>query len=244
MIGHRLRQRGHSQLIRWIIGLLIVFLLIGAGALVLLRGRPASYRLMQVRRYRQNPSAHADWALAAGERCHQAPFVMPTSGFVGFVWGDSFRPGHHHQGLDIFGPKGLGQTRVVAAYDGYLTRLDQWRSAVILRHPRDPLQPDRQIWTYYTHMADQDGNSFVAESFPAGTQEQFVRAGTVLGYQGNYSGSPDNPTGIHLHFSIVMDDGEGHFRNELKIENTVDPSPYLGFEVNADRLGQAIPICK
>jgi len=45
---------------------------------------------------------------------------------------------------------------------------------------------------------------------------------------GNYSGEAGNPTGIHLHFSIVQDDGTGHYKNELKIENTLDPSPYLG----------------
>ncbi|MGA9533495.1 MAG: M23 family metallopeptidase [Anaerolineales bacterium] len=244
MIGHRLRQRGHGQLARWLIGLTVLLLAIGTAGLVYLQGRPTNARLMRVRQYRRDPAAHEDWALDGGDRCGQAPFVMPTTGFVGFVWGDSFRPGHHHQGLDIFGPNGLGKAPVVAAYDGYLTRLDQWRSAVILRHPQDPLQPGRQIWTYYTHMADEQGNSFIAEPYPPGTHEQFVRAGTLLGYQGNYSGEPDNPTGIHLHFSIVTDDGQGSFRNELKIENTLDPTPYLGFESNADRLGQAIPLCR
>lgn len=243
MIGHRLRDRNQGPLLRWIAAGTVVLLAVGIGALIYLRGRPASQRLSRVRQYRQDPTAHAGWALSAGQRCGQAPFLMPTTGFVGFVWGDSFRPGHHHQGLDIFGPAGLGETAVVAAYDGYLTRLDSWRSAVIIRHPVDPLQPGRQIWTYYTHMADERGNSFIADAFPPGTSGRFVRAGTLLGYQGNYSGEPDNPTGIHLHFSIVTDDGHGQFRNELRIENTLDPTPYLGFEASAERLGQAIPTC-
>lgn len=244
MIGHRLRQRGRKDLLRWVAVGAIVLLGIGIGGLVYLQGRPSSVRLTRVRQYRQDPTAHADWALVVGERCGQAPFLMPTTGFVGFVWGDSFRPGHHHQGLDIFGPAGVGETAVVAAYDGYLTRLESWRSAVIIRHPIDPRQPNRQIWTYYTHMADELGNSFIADAFPPGSSERFVREGTLLGYQGNYSGEPDNPTGIHLHFSIVLDDGHGRFRNELKIENTLDPTPYLGFEASAERLGQAIPRCQ
>jgi hypothetical protein len=131
----------------------------------------------------------------------------------------------------------------VAAHDGYLTRLPDWRSAVILRHPDDPLQPGRQIWTYYTHMADPDGRSFIDAAFPPGTTEEFVRAGTPLGYQGNYSADPSSPTGMHLHFSIVRDDGQGEFLNELEISNTLDPSPYLGIEVNADRLGDGIAVC-
>ena len=171
---------------------------------------------------------------------------MPTSGLVGFLWGDSFRPGHRHQGLDIFGltgPDGLGETPVVAAYDGYLTRLPEWRSAVIVRIPDDPLQPGRQIWLYYTHMADAEGRSFIDEHFPPGTTGVFIQAGALIGYQGNYSADPNNPVGMHLHFSIVRDDGHGHFLNELKIENTLDPSPYLGFEVNASRAGDEVACC-
>jgi murein DD-endopeptidase MepM/ murein hydrolase activator NlpD len=171
---------------------------------------------------------------------------MPTDGYIGFFWGDSFRPSHHHQGLDIFGPSGpdgLGQTPVVAAFDGFLTRLADWRASLIIRIPRDPLHPSRQIWTYYTHMADPEGNSYIDPRFPPGTSEVFVRAGTLLGYQGNYSADPDNPTGLHLHFSIVQDDGEGHFTNELDIDNTLDPTPYLGIEVNAARLGDLPAVC-
>ncbi|MEW6569050.1 MAG: M23 family metallopeptidase [Chloroflexota bacterium] len=215
---------------------------------LLLRGLPRSTaRLARLRQYWQDPAAHLDWTIRAGQRCGSAPFAMPTDGLIGFFWGDSFHPGHRHQGLDIFGPTGpdgLGQTPVVAAYDGYLTRLPEWRSAVILRIPRDPLQPTRQIWLYYAHMADPNGNSFISPEFPPGTFDRFVRAGTLLGYQGNYSADPDNPTGMHLHFSIVLDDGRGQFRNELDIANTLDPSPYLGIEVNAERVGSEPAVCR
>ena len=209
--------------------------------------RMVSPSLSRLRQYLSNPRAYDDWEIRASERCGAAPFLLPTDGYVGFVWGDSFRPGRSHQGIDVFGPTGpdgLGRTPVVAAYDGYLTRLPDWRSAVILRHPKDPLQPERQIWTYYTHMADPDGRSFIDPAFPAGTTERFVRAGTRLGYQGNYSADPSSPTGMHLHFSIVRDDGEGRFLNELQIGNTLDPSPYLGIEVNAQRLGDELAVCQ
>jgi murein DD-endopeptidase MepM/ murein hydrolase activator NlpD len=217
---------------------------VGAIAAIVFFGwRSSSTRVLRLRQYLSNPAEHADWQIQAGERCGAAPFLLPTDGYVGFVWGNSFRPGHAHQGIDVFGPANLGETPVVAAYDGYLTRLPDWRSAVIIRIPSDPLQPGRQIWTYYTHMADAEGASFIDSAFPPGTSEAFVRAGTLLGHQGNYSADPDNPTGIHLHFSIVRDDGNGHFRNELDIRNTLDPSPYLGIEVNADRLGDAVAVC-
>lgn len=223
-----------------------VAITLAMGYLIFRRLRPRSARLLRLRQYWADPPAYDDWVIRGGERCGDAPFLMPTDGLVGFLWGDTFRPGHHHQGLDIFGPTGpdgLGQTPVYAAYDGYLTRLPDWRSAVILRVPEDPLQPGRQIWLYYTHMADSQGASFIAPQFSPGTHEQFVPAGALLGYQGNYSADPDNPTGMHLHFSIVKDDGGGKWLSELDIRNTLDPTPYLGLQVNADHAGAAPPVC-
>ena len=208
--------------------------------------RPSADRLIRLRQYWADPERRAGWTLHAGSRCGDAPFLMPTDGLVGFLWDDAFYPGHRHQGVDIFGPTGpdgLGETRVVAVHDGYLTRLPEWKSAVILRIPSDPLMPGRQIWVYDAHMADADGTSYIGEAFPPGTTEAFVPAGTLLGFQGNYSADPDNPTGMHLHFSIVEDDGQGRFRSELQIANTLDPSPYLGVELNASRAGQAPAVC-
>jgi hypothetical protein len=193
--------------------------------------RPAGVgagRIARLRAYLAEPGAHEDWQITAGERCAGAPFILPTDGYLGFGYGDGFRPGRRHQGFDIFGPARLGETPVVAAYAGYLTRLPEWKSTVIIRIPSDPLEPGRQIWTYDTHMADANGSDYISEAFPPGTVEQYVAEGTLLGYQGNYSGNPGDPVGMHLHFSIVKDDGQGRFLNELQIENTLDPSPYLG----------------
>ncbi|OGN94584.1 MAG: hypothetical protein A2Z71_05585 [Chloroflexi bacterium RBG_13_50_21] len=190
-----------------------------------------------------DPSAHLDWMVRAGEPCGDAPFILPTSGYIGFVWGDSFRPGNKHQGIDIFGGDEPGKTPVMAVYSGYLTRLPDWKSTVIIRIPADPLVPNRQIWAYYTHMADNSGISYISPEFPTGTSEVFVEPGTFLGYQGDFSGDPGNPVGVHLHFSIVLDDGQGSFRNELKIENTLDPTPYLGLSLNASQNLNQVIIC-
>lgn len=200
-------------------------------------------RTRQVFDFLRKPAAHQGSVIPALTRCGDAPFVMPTAGLIGFLWDDSFRPGHRHQGIDIFSGTGFGETPVYAAYDGYLTRQSDWKSSVIIRIPSDPLQPDRQIWTYYTHMADKEGNSLIVSAFPAGTAEEFVAAGTLLGYQGNYSGVSGNPTGVHLHFSIVRDDGSGMFLNELEIGNTLDPSPYFSLDLNGKENKDQIPIC-
>ena len=200
-------------------------------------------RFERVMTWLRDPAGHTEWALRAGEICNDAPFQMPTDGYIGFLWGDSFRIGHHHQGIDVFGGSEAGVTPVYAAYPGYLRRQPDWKSTVIIRIPDDPLQPGRQIWAYYTHLASPDGESFISPQFPPGTFEVYVEAGTLLGYQGNYSGDPNNPVGVHLHFSLVEDDGDGSYLNELEIENTLDPSPYLGLPLNAGGNPDQLPVC-
>jgi murein DD-endopeptidase MepM/ murein hydrolase activator NlpD len=235
-------NKDRHQIIRWIITLIMVFILVGSYfAYPWLRTRLG--RMRRLSEWLHDPSAHLDWMVQAGDACGGAPFILPTSGYVGFVWGDSFRPGSQHQGIDIFGGDEPGKTPVLAAYDGYLTRLPDWKSTVIIRIPADPLAPGRQIWTYYTHLADNSGVSYISPEFPPGTNEVYVKAGTFLGYQGDFSGDPGNPVGVHLHFSIVQDDGQGSFRNELKIENTLDPTPYLGLSLNASQNLNKVVLC-
>jgi murein DD-endopeptidase MepM/ murein hydrolase activator NlpD len=235
------RSRTRISLL-FIIALLIVGGAAG-GVFLFKRYRPNAVRSGRVVAWITNPGAHPEWAVLAGERCEEAPFIFPTFGFAGFLWDDSFRPGHRHQGIDIFGGAEVGITPVIAAYPGYLTRLADWKSSLIVRIPEDPLDKNRQIWTYYTHMADPHRNSLISSEFPPGTSEIYVEAGDLLGYQGNYSGDPGNPVGTHLHFSIVLDDGENGFRNELDIRNTLDPSPYLGLPLNANTNRGETPKC-
>jgi hypothetical protein len=92
-------------------------------------------------------------------------------------------------------------------------------------------------------MSDDQGNSFISAEYPPGTIEKYVAAGALLGYQGDYSGDPLNPVGVHLHFSIVLDQG-GKFRNELDIDNTLDPSAYLGLLLNASLGSEPIVACQ
>jgi len=225
---------------------LVLILIVGGavGLYAYFRGYLSiTQRTRKVLLFLRNPESLHDRIMPGLTRCGEAPFLLPTTGMIGFLWDDSFRPGHRHQGIDIFGGTDVGETPVYAVYDGYLTRLPGWKSSVILRIPSDPIQPDRQIWTYYTHMADENGKSLIVNDYPQGTREVFVAAGTLLGYQGNYSGTRDRPTGVHLHFSIVKDDGQGGFMNELEIGNTLDPSPYFGMALNGKSNPDQIPFC-
>lgn len=206
---------------------------------------PSSARWGQFQDFHRNPTVYAEVVNQPGQRCGDAPFAFPTTGAIFGLWRQPYGVTRIHAGLDIFSGTEPGKTPVYAAYPGYLTRRPTWISTVIIRIPEDPLQPNRQIWNYYTHMADTSGEtSFIAPEFPPGTAEVFVPAGTLLGYQGTWSGNPDSPTGLHLHFSVVKDDGSGSFLNELEVENTYDPSPYLGMSVNQDENPDGFPVCE
>jgi peptidoglycan LD-endopeptidase LytH len=226
------------------IGAAVVFVGIGAAWLTFRPARLTLPRLTRLGKYFDNHTTRADWRIPTGTRCPDAPFQFPTDGYIGFFWGDSFKPPLRHTGLDIFGGLEPGQTPVYAAHAGYLTRLPDWKSTVIIRIPSDPLQLERQIWTYYTHMANQQGRSFVDAAFPPGTSEVWVETGTLLGKMGNYSGDPGAPTGVHLHFSIVLDDGRGKFRDERVLSNTLDPSAYFRRPLDFTQNPDPIPPCQ
>jgi hypothetical protein len=229
-----------KEFLKWLLAL-IVLLGIWAGIMIVVGLDERT--VVQYLRYRQDPDAVELPVVAGLDQCTGAPFVMPTQGWVGVLYGDSILGTVNHSGLDIFGLEGNGVTPVFAAYDGYLTRLPDWTSAVIIRHPEDPLNPGRQIWTFYTHMADEAGRSYIIDQIPPGTTELPVRQGTLLGYQGDYNGDSWRGIDTHLHFSIVKDDGAGNFLNETDLANTIDPSPYLGMRLNT-ACGDRPPACR
>jgi hypothetical protein len=200
-----------------------------------------------LRWWRGDDEARAGLVTVQREACPGAPFILPADGFIGLLYGDARGPysrANPHQGIDIFSPDSStpGLVPVYAAFDGYITREQDWNSTLIQRVPSDPLNPERQIWLYYTHMADSEGNDFIEEAFPQGVREFFVEQGTLLGHTGNYNGNSPRSIWVHLHFSIVLDDGNGRYLNELEFSNTVDPSPYLSMPLN-ENCSQSPPTC-
>jgi hypothetical protein len=226
-----------------LIGLAVFIIVITVGVYAYFNYIRPSGRWALFEELRTDPTVFEQYAMLPGQRCGNAPFAFPTRGVPLGLWDQSYRLFHRHAGIDIFSGSDPGVTPVYAAYPGYLSRLPDWKASVIIRIPNDPLNPGRQIWTYYTHLANEDGESFISEEFPAGTNEIFVEAGTFLGYMGDFSGDPGNPTGIHLHFSVVKDDGNGKFLNELDIRNTYDPSPYFGLPLNQHENPDDFPTC-
>lgn len=209
---------------------------VGAGCAALtLYSQTQSNSARAIQRWFSDPVSRASLTTVQRMPCPGAPFLLPSSGLIGLLWRDTAFPYnllHRHTGIDIFGDGEPGAVPVYAAYQGWLTRLPGWKASVIIRH-EDPLEPGRTIWTYYTHMASRDGStSYVSGDFPPGTREVWVEQGTLLGYQGEYSGKALAPVGMHLHVSIVTSEPDGTFRNEARLRNTLDPSPYFGMPLN------------
>ena len=215
---------------------LIIFAVVLAGGLFVfwyLRGSVSDSN-SYIREWLLAPIMRPLLSSEGGVACEGAPFILPSEGLIGLLWADPARPYNPirpHTGLDIFGDGESGTVPNYAAYDGYLTREANWKSAVIIRHD-DPLQAGRTIWTYYTHMASESGTeSYIDDAFPPGTSNKFVEQGTLLGYQGLYSGTGP-AIAMHLHFSIVTSDSGGAYLNEAVFANTLDPSPYFGMTLN------------
>jgi len=207
----------------------------GGFVLLTLYSQTQSNSTRYIQRWFADRANRPDLSTIQRDPCPGAPFLLPSDGLIGLLWRDSALPYNifkRHSGIDIFGDGEPGTVPVYAAYDGHLTRLPDWKATVIIRHD-DPLHPGRTIWTYYTHMASRDGSqSYIAAEFPPGTEGVWVRQGTLLGYQGEYSGSTLRPVGLHVHFSIVKSEPDGSFKNETQAGNTLDPSPYLGMKVS------------
>lgn len=232
---------------RWVKALALAVALAGFAGALWWRGLPpfaSSSSNDLIREFLVFPQRRAALSNAALMRCEGAPFVLPSAGLIGLMYGDTAAPYtviRRHTGIDIFGDGAPGTVPIYAAYDGWLTRLPEWRSTLIIRHD-DPLQPGRTIWTYYTHMASRDGSrSFIHEDFPPGTTERFVRQGELLGYQGEFAGS-GVPIAMHLHFSIVRSAEDGQFLNEAVLANTLDPSPYFGLRLRLEDEPQSRPL--
>jgi len=240
-----MKSTSTKTILKWLILPLVIIITVSAGFFIYQIFRGTTPRTGRVITWIRNPQNHPDWEIEALSRCRKStPFIVPTDGYIGYLWDDSFRPGHRHQGIDIFTSESSGDTPVYSSFSGYLTRLPDWKSSLVIRVPQDPLHPQNQIWLYYTHLADLDGNTYIVSDFPAGTSDLFVEEGTLLGYQGNYSGTIGKPVGVHLHFSIVMDDGNNSFLNELDIHNTLDPSPYFDLPLNGKSNQGIIPVCQ
>ncbi len=240
------RWRNSRWWVKGIVGGLSMAAMLGCGYLgLLVYSQFQSNSVSYIRRWFDDNSSRHELATVQSEPCSGAPFLLPSSGLIGLLWNDPAGPYtvlNRHSGLDIFGDGEPGTVPVYAAYEGYLTRLDNWVSAVIIQHD-DPLQSERIIWTYYTHMASTDGESYIVDDFPSGTRGQWVEQGTLLGYQGEYNGGSIRPIGMHLHFSIVLSEPDGSFKNEAKASNTLDPSLYLGMSVNVDDMPERPITC-
>ena len=139
--------------------------------------------------------------LEIGQRT-RAALTFPVAGrdvaAVRSFFGDARDGGRRdHHGLDIFAPR---DTPVLAAADGYVTRVGTTRLGGNVVWVWDPARRQSQ---YYAHLSRQ----------AVGPGER-LRAGDVVGFVGNTGNARSTPP--HLHFGIYA------FR-----EGPIDPLPFV-----------------
>jgi len=113
----------------------IPFVMLATAGIYLYFNYGRNARTVEVFQWFSDPTSRPELMMTIGTQCNNAPFIFPTNGLIGFIWDDSFRPGHRHSGIDIFAGTEVGVTPIVAAYPGYLTRQADWISTVIIRVP-------------------------------------------------------------------------------------------------------------
>jgi murein DD-endopeptidase MepM/ murein hydrolase activator NlpD len=158
-------------------------------------------------------------------------FALPTRGYLGACWGDPgvrSEFGDPHTGIDIwdstdagFGADATGAD-VFAAFGGKVIQSEGQK--IQIRH--DPIDdayvevvPQLGVVTYYTHLSER--LVVVGER---------VSKGQLIGRQGVGNGI------VHLHFSIKRGTDD-----ERYIQNTLDPSKYLGKNLASPECGLDTP---
>jgi hypothetical protein len=156
--------------------------------------------------------------------CLNASWKMPTSSAFGAQWREN--------GLNIFGWGSKNTVPVYAVADGLLTRYSDWDGTVAIRHD-DPLNPGGEVWSIYTDMISASGfESYIDKSLPPGSEDLPVKAGQLLGYQGEWSGRIYWPMPAHLGFAVVDEISSSVVGIDEVFKNAVDPRPYLGIVLN------------
>ncbi|MBN2002648.1 MAG: glycosyltransferase family 39 protein [Anaerolineae bacterium] len=175
--------------------------------------------------------------------CPDALWTLPTRHELGMWW--------YSKQLLLMGAGYENTMPVYAVDEGLLMRRADWNDAVAILHD-DPLHPGAKIWTFYGDMANQQGDSFVGDEFPLGSEAVPVHRGELLGYQGSaWDGSP---VWVHARFAILPTLPDGGFPagligrarpddpplpQEIKDQQLLDPSPYLG-TVRSQVMGEPV----
>ena len=122
-----------------------------------------------------------------------------------------------HDGIDIWQvDQRVNVEPVYAVCNGLLIPFTNWSFRIQCDSIDSIFQvPHRQVWVYYTHMANQNGSvSYILPEFRSGKPSSRVSQGQLLGYQG-IKGTEV----VHLHLSV----------NTCASERcNIDPSPYFG----------------
>lgn len=188
----------------------------------------------------------------AATRNPAAPFCIPSAGTLG----KRYSPSQRHFGIDIWTGDAATDSDVkppgnpvYLPYPGKLIAFVKNRKGttvqgLIFRHNIDAkyrdIVPELQVETIYLHMAiEETGESLVNQDLIVG--KEYPR-GFLLGHQGNQRWDESKEAGedvkTHLHFAIrFLKDFPNNDPPHDLLPPYRDPSPYLGYNVNADKGG-------
>ena len=161
--------------------------------------------------------------------CPDAPWQIPSEANLGMFW--------YNRQLLLMGAGHNGQVPVYAVADGMLYQFPEWQASVAIQHD-DPFNPGQKIWSFYGGLAPafSTEENFILDHF-IGLKEVPVRAGDLIGYQGQWLGATQQ-TWVHTRFAILPAEKDGQFPESMKpIDDftaqlpTLEELTNLGFDV-------------
>ena len=157
--------------------------------------------------------------------CENGVWALPTTAYLGYRYRDGL--------LAFYGAGAEGQVPVKAVADGLFYRLEGIPEGSFLILHEDPLNPGEKLIAYYGDMRSYQGDRiFISEAFLGNVQGVSVSKGETIGFQGMWSGSPNQQDWLHITFGLAPYDSQFLEEPDLLFENLIDPSVYFGIEID------------
>ncbi len=170
------------------------------------------------------------------EQEQDAPFIPPTTGYIGLEYKQAYPDGSLHTGIDVWASETgrNGEQRGSPVYAVLGGKLGRTGSGVEICHPALDLAlypdlPSSLVCTYYGHLTDFPDEIAALRKDGCPANRIDVEQGDLLGFMDIPRNS--NNGIVHLHFSVVKQNPDnGCWTDERVMVNTLPPLLYLGLE--------------
>ena len=165
--------------------------------------------------------------VSAPSECSAGAWPLPTRATMGYRYENGW--------LSLYGAGPEGTVPVVAVAPGEVFRPEGFPEGSLAVIHEDPKNPAKRVILYYTEMQSyRKGEPLISEKIPLGATSLGVTAGETLGYQGMWSGRPNQQDWLHVTLGIAPYDSQ--FLEETgKLEDKlVSPAEYFGIQLDPD----------